>query len=165
MTTGPGIDRLPVVDLRGAPIGLVNMWKDGIEELALADHRLEQARILESGWAVTARDMEARMREFRFAFGVYRGRRRGRGIDVEALLAASSPEPWRPSAGDWVDALRLTVRGQYAVGPCPLCGEGHDRFYVRMDEQATVSCRRCYDGDRNWYRDLVQAVFPEGRRA
>lgn len=65
----------------------------------------------------------------------------------------------RPDAAAWAAKLDLRPNGTGFVGPCPVCGEGHDRFHV-MDgdgRPGLVGCRKCQD-DRTWYRDALAAA-------
>lgn len=47
----------------------------------------------------------------------------------------------------------LTRHGQYWIGPCPLCGEGVDRFNVKETPDGDLwLCRKCGDGK---YHDVI----------
>ena len=82
------------------------------------------------------------------------------------ILASATPQAngrdFSPrSAEEFARAFGLRKRGQEYIGPCPLCGDGKDRFRVPVVGGAP-GCRHCLDkasGDAK--RTLYAALFTE----
>lgn len=73
-----------------------------------------------------------------------------------------------PTLRDWQAALPDLKRvGKQWEGPCPGCGEGHNRFHItEKDGRALVGCRYCLDGRpedirRKRFWEIVEMVFPD----
>ncbi len=69
-------------------------------------------------------------------------------------------ESGRHTAEEWVTRVGGLKRvGQQWQGPCPLCREGKDRFWIKDgDGKVLVGCRRCGSGPE-WFRKLRSQVF------
>lgn len=103
----------------------------------LANHTAGRGPNPRAGWIARAGDIAAEVR-------------RRADITLPLVLAG-----WQPT--------RRAARGQLN-GPCPVCGEGHDRFVVfpaTAGRDARVWCRRCgYSQDAiGLYRDLRGVPF------
>lgn len=95
-------------------------------------------------------------------------------IDIAPLLVdkpkaqASSEQSDMPDLAFWQQAIpELRQVGNDPTnweGPCPGCGEGDDRFHIKIEgERAKWGCRQCYDnldaaGKRKRTREILDAA-------